>query len=78
MNPIEALMIAFLEDVSNPKTLCTYFLFGATVTLLLEGPIEKGGLSDGMVGQGVGHVRIGPLISILNASDRIPCFSVGV
>ena len=41
MNPIEALMIAFLEDVSNPKTLCTYFLIGATVTLLLQGPIEK-------------------------------------
>ena len=41
MNPIEALMIAFLKDVSNPNTICTYFLIGATVTLLLQGPIEK-------------------------------------
>ena len=43
MNPLELLVDAFIEDVTSPKTLCTYFLVGTIVAALLDGVIEKAG-----------------------------------
>ena len=43
MNPFEALAIAFIEDITDFQTVCTYFLIGVIVAALLERAIEKAG-----------------------------------
>ena len=43
MNPIEALFVAFMRDVSSVETLGIYFLIGLLVAALLERPITRAG-----------------------------------
>ncbi len=43
MNPFEALAIAFIEDITNPQTVCTYFLIGIIIGAFLESVIVKAG-----------------------------------
>ena len=43
MNPFEALAVAFIEDITDLQTVCTYFLIGVIVAALLERAIEKAG-----------------------------------
>ncbi len=43
MNPLELLVVAFIEDVTNLQTVCTYFLIGVIVAALLEKAIENAG-----------------------------------
>ena len=43
MNPFEALAIAFIEDITNFQTVCTYFLIGIIIGAFLESVIVKTG-----------------------------------
>jgi hypothetical protein len=43
MNPLELLAIAFIEDITNPQTVCTYFLIGIIIGAFLESVIVKAG-----------------------------------
>ena len=43
MNPLELLAVAFIEDITNPQTVCTYFLIGVIIAALLERAIENAG-----------------------------------
>ena len=43
MNPLELLVTAFIEDITNPQTVCTYFLIGVIIAASLERAIEKAG-----------------------------------
>ena len=43
MNPLELLIVAFIEDITNLQTVCTYFLIGVIVAALLERVIENAG-----------------------------------
>ncbi|MDB4344614.1 hypothetical protein OAA39_00170 [bacterium] len=47
MNLLEILAQAFIEDITNPQTVCTYFLIGVVVAALLERAIEKAGIPMG-------------------------------
>ena len=43
MNPLELLAVAFIEDITNPRTVCTYFLIGVIIAAFLESVIVKAG-----------------------------------
>jgi len=43
MNPVELLATAFIEDVTNLQTVCTYFLIGVITGAVIEGAIVKAG-----------------------------------
>jgi hypothetical protein len=43
MNPLELLVTAFIEDITNPQTVCTYFLIGIIIGAFLESVIVKAG-----------------------------------
>ena len=47
MNLLEILAQAFIEDITNPQTVCTYFLIGVIIAALLERAIEKAGIPMG-------------------------------
>tara|TARA_B100001564_G_C20280033_1_gene507628 strand:- start:203 stop:424 length:222 start_codon:yes stop_codon:yes gene_type:complete len=47
MNPLEALLVVLMEDVSSLETMCTYFLLGVVALVLLEGPILRAGYPMG-------------------------------
>ena len=43
MNPLELLVTAFIEDITNPQTVCTYILIGIIIGAFLESVIVKAG-----------------------------------
>ena len=43
MNPFEVLAVAFINDITNLQTVCTYFLIGVIVAAFLESAIVKAG-----------------------------------
>jgi len=43
MNPLELLAVAFIEDITNLQTVCTYFLIGVIIGAFLESAIVKAG-----------------------------------
>lgn len=40
---LELIAIAFIEDITNLQTVCTYFLIGVIIGAFLEGAIVKAG-----------------------------------
>ena len=43
INPLELLAVAFIEDITNLQTVCTYFLIGVITGAFLESAIVKAG-----------------------------------
>ncbi len=43
MNPLELLAVAFIEDITDLQTVCTYFLIGVIIAAMLEKAIKKVG-----------------------------------
>ena len=44
MNPVEALAQAFINDITDPQTVCMYFLIGVIIAAFLESTITKAGM----------------------------------
>lgn len=45
MNLIETLTQAFIHDITDPQTVCGYFLIGVITAAFLEGAIIKAGMN---------------------------------